>query len=233
MLLDDITFRNRNKEYGAFLIKKKYRKTVIISLIISTIIVLSLVTVQFFIDFKKRKNEKLLIPPKIIVAELIKLDIEQLKPKAAPLVIKEQEKQAIPEIRKDSTPIADTIKAKVDTLHAKNKEEAIKTNEPELYDDAKFVCGGNMLEFRMWFMQNFNYPDNPNIRKNEGRILLNFIVNTKGLIDSAWVITGIDPIIDAEAKRILFSSPRWKPCIIGGQPLKQLYQFPVYLVRRK
>jgi protein TonB len=231
MLLDDIVFRLKNKAYGAFLIRKKYRKTVVISLVLSIIIVFSLLTFQMFLDSKKQKTERLKLPPRIIAAELIKIDLDELKPKELEPPKKNDEKIPIPKFDKDSVVMADTSKTKPDTSK-KIVKETILNQQEEDFSDAKFICGGNMLAFRMWFMDNFKYPDNPNIRKNEGRILLQFIVNTKGYVDSVSVISGIDPVIDVEAKHVLLSSPRWKPCVLEGKRLKQLYLFPVYLVKK-
>jgi periplasmic protein TonB len=232
MIFDDITFKNRNKDYGAFWIRKKYRKTLVISTIISISIVLILLTIQIVLDLKKQSTERLKIPPKIIAAELVRLNLEELKPKDIEPAIKNEEKIVTPLIRKDSIQVNDTTKIRKDTTIKETKEALVNENN-ENFDDAKFSCEGNMLDFRMWFMENFKYPDNPKIRKNEGRILFNFIVNTKGFIDSVWVVSGIDPIIDSEALRLLQTSPRFKPCIFRGKPIKQLYQFPVYLVKRK
>jgi periplasmic protein TonB len=233
MILDDLVFRNRNKEYGAYRIRKKYRKTVIISLITSVLIVLLLLTFQAFLDFRKQKNEKLIIPPKVIAAELTVIDIEELKPKEVAQPFKNQVKPFIAELLHDSIKKADSVATKKDiTTERKNDEKIIQVEQAE-FNNSKFVCGGNMLAFRQWFMDNFKYPDDLNIKKTEGRILLYFIINSKGMIDSAWIVSGIDPAIDNEAKRVILTSPRWKPCIINGKPLKQMYQFPIYLVRRK
>jgi periplasmic protein TonB len=233
MILDDLVFRNRNKEYGAYRIRKKYRKTVIISLITSILIVLLLLTFQAFLDFRKQKNEKLIIPPKVIAAELTVIDIEELKPKEVAQPVKNQVKSFIPELLRDSIQKTDSIQTKRDTVTERKVEEIINQEEQITIEKSKFVCGGNMLAFRQWFMDNFKYPNDQNIKKTEGRILLYFIVNSKGMIDSAWIVSGIDPAIDNEAKRVILTSPRWNPCIINGKPLKQMYQFPIYLVRRK
>ena len=231
MLLDDIVFQLKNKTYGAFQIRKKYRKTVVISLIISIVIVLSLLTFQMFLDTKKQKTERLRLPPRIIAAELIKIDLEELKPKETELPKKSEEKIPNLKIEKDSVALADTATTIPDTSKRLAKESVAKQQEED-FSDAKFICGGNMLTFRMWFMENFKYPDDPNIRKNEGRILLQFIVNTRGFVDSVSVISGIDPAIDIVAKRVLLSSPRWKPCVVEGKRIKQLYLFPVYMVKK-
>ena len=44
---NDIVFRNRNKEYGAYLLRKKYSKNVVVSMLIGIIIIVTIIIVPY------------------------------------------------------------------------------------------------------------------------------------------------------------------------------------------
>lgn len=238
MLLDELVFKNRNKDYGAYDLKKQYYKYVLISLCISTCIFLFIFVLPLIIHINKQLTiEKFPKTTSTVALEMIKVDLENLEKEKKNLPKPVADKPIPEELPEENEP---NLAAVADSLHEQSEKKSISDSlqlEKEkqgqhIGSQGIFECGSNLLNFRMWFMENFKCPVDERIKKSEGRIMAVFTVNEDGIIDSVAIVSGIDPIIDNEAKRILLTAPRWKPCIVNGRKVKQLYHFPIYLVRK-
>ncbi|MDR1172313.1 MAG: energy transducer TonB, partial [Bacteroidales bacterium] len=54
-----------------------------------------------------------------------------------------------------------------------------------------------------------------------------FTINQKGELVDAKISRGVDPLLDAEALRVIRSSPKWTPGKQRGKTVKVKYTFPV------
>lgn len=241
MILDDIVFKNRNTNYGAYYIRKKYYKTVVISLIISIILFTVTSLLFLYLNYLRQINiEKFSKKPKIIAAELTHYNLEEIKTLTDENKIKSKKKSIRRPIfeKEEEKPNEQIIENKNNILQEQDSVNKTQDNtkeniDPRMKEKGIFECGSNLLEFRQWFVQNFQFPNDIRIRKNEGRIIAIFSVNENGIVDSVDIISGIDPIIDYEVKNLLLNSPRWKPCLVNGKETRQIYRFPVYFVRKR
>ena len=78
------------------------------------------------------------------------------------------------------------------------------------------------------FLQsNLRYPEAARSEKAEGRVIVRFVVNTKGKVEDAAVIKGVHPLLDAEALRIVGLLSGWLPGAQGGKPVNVWYMVPV------
>ncbi|MGC8802410.1 MAG: energy transducer TonB [Bacteroidales bacterium] len=233
MFIDESIFKN--KSYGAYVLRKKYYQFTLISFVVGTAIMLLIFSVPLLIQFKHQMNiEHTQLRPTQIPMELLDIPPEILKQEKEQLPTQQHERslqQDIPENKNNEealTPdVSDSLKTtSTDTLANESGKKVADIEE------GIFEYGSNLLNFRQWFIQNFQFPLDSKIRKTEGRAIAVFIVNENGYIDSVNIVSGIDPIIDSAIKNTLLNSPRWKPCIYNGKRVKQLYHFPVYLVRK-
>jgi len=238
MSWEDILFNNKNKEYGAYKLRKLYNKTLTLSLITSILIIMLFVLIPFIISLKKQYSDNFLIKTKIIAAELMPmeniklLEEEKLKPQLRKEVVinvpKPDEKASNP---KDSN---QNNADKSDTLQNKTSDK-FKANEgtgdENIEGDFLFTCGGDLSTFRHWFEDNFRYPKQLKLKGINDKIILQFCVNKKGYVDSIKILKGVDPLLDNEAKRVMMISPRWRPCIYFGRSVTFLYLFPIFITR--
>ena len=86
---------------------------------------------------------------------------------------------------------------------------------------------GGMAECMKWLGKNINYPTEAKEKGTQGRVIIQFVVEKDGSITEAKVARGVDPLLDAEALRVINSSPKWKPGKQGGQPVRVKYTIPV------
>jgi TonB family protein len=86
---------------------------------------------------------------------------------------------------------------------------------------------GGARAFYRYIKHNKHYPKDAHTRKIEGRVFISFVVGTDGSLSSIKIIRGVSTDIDAEALRLMKNSPKWKPRVQNGKPVKVLYTVPI------
>jgi protein TonB len=89
--------------------------------------------------------------------------------------------------------------------------------------DAEFPGGPD--KFMEYIKANFKMPKNSgDIR---GRVIVSFVIEKNGTIDSVKVMRGLSFDIDKEAKRVISQSPKWEPGMQFGTPVRVLFSVPI------
>ena len=86
---------------------------------------------------------------------------------------------------------------------------------------------GGMSAFIQWLTKNLRYPPTAQSQKRQGRVVVSFIVNRDGSISDEKVATAADPLLDAEAMRVVRMMPRWKAGIQNGKPCRTMVAVPI------
>ena len=71
-----------------------------------------------------------------------------------------------------------------------------------------------------WVYTYMKYPKEAVRNGIQGRVLVDFVIDEKGKIRDVKVLKGVDPLLDAEAVRIISASPDWKPGWLMGKKVK-------------
>ena len=80
----------------------------------------------------------------------------------------------------------------------------------------------------MKFLQvNIRYPKEAQAKGIQGRVIVQFVVNSDGSICDEKLIKSVDPQLDTEAIRVIRSMPNWKPGIQKGKPVRVRFTLPV------
>jgi TonB family protein len=87
--------------------------------------------------------------------------------------------------------------------------------------------GGSAGDFSLWVNENLKYPKSAYEAGAQGRVTLQFTIGKDGNVGDVKVLRGCHPDLDAEAIRVVSSSPAWTPGYVKGQPVKVTYTFPV------
>jgi len=93
--------------------------------------------------------------------------------------------------------------------------------------------GGDLNTFREWVMKRIKYPKVAAENYIQGTVYVSFVVNEKGEVADVKVIRSIDPLLDAEAVRVVKSSPKWTPGEQRGKRVQVKYVIPVRFVLGK
>ena len=75
--------------------------------------------------------------------------------------------------------------------------------------------------------KNIKYPTTAQENGIQGRVIVQFVVNTDGSITEPKVVRGVDPELDAEALRVISIMPKWKPGKQKGEAVRVKYTIPV------
>ena len=86
---------------------------------------------------------------------------------------------------------------------------------------------GGTQAFFDWIEKNQHYPLLARQRKIQGKVMVEFVVQTDGMLTDARVIKKMGSGLDEEAIRLIKSAPKWEPASFQGKPIKQKMVLPV------
>jgi periplasmic protein TonB len=97
---------------------------------------------------------------------------------------------------------------------------------PLEYDAAevKPECPGGNESFTKYFVRSFQMPE---VEGLAGEIKVRMVIGTDGKIGDIKVLRDLGEGTGKEAIRVLQSSPKWKPGMIGGKPVAVVYEFTI------
>ncbi len=71
-----------------------------------------------------------------------------------------------------------------------------------------------------WVYTYLKYPQAAIDNGIQGKVLVDFIIDEKGKVRDVKVLKGVDPLLDAEAVKVVEASPDWKPARVRGEKVK-------------
>ena len=81
-----------------------------------------------------------------------------------------------------------------------------------------------MIEF---LQTNMKYPEDAAKQKVEGRVMVQFVVETDGSVTDVHVAKQVFPSLDAEAIRVVQAMPKWTPGKDKGRVVRVKYNLPI------
>jgi len=82
-------------------------------------------------------------------------------------------------------------------------------------------------EVSVWLGQNMHYPAMAEENGIQGTVVCQFVVEKDGSISNVTVLRSADPLLDAEAVRVIRQMPLWSPGMKDGQPVRVRYTLPI------
>lgn len=86
---------------------------------------------------------------------------------------------------------------------------------------------GGKEALKSYVASSINYPAEVEKAGIQGRVHAAFIVEKDGSVTGARIIRTVDPLLDAEAMRIIRNMPKWTPGMQDGKPVRVKYLVPV------
>ncbi len=111
--------------------------------------------------------------------------------------------------------------------------EEAEEEEAEIFfivEDMPGFMGKGQDGFRTWIGQNLRYPEIAAENGISGRVFVQFVVEPNGSVTNVKVVRGVDPALDAEAVRVVKSSPKWTPGKQRGKAVRVSFTFPINFV---
>ena len=86
---------------------------------------------------------------------------------------------------------------------------------------------GGDAELMKYLQKNIKYPSICQEQGIQGRVIVQFVVNTDGSIVDAQVIKPVNPYLDKEALRVISTMPKWIPGKQRGKAVRVRFTVPV------
>lgn len=86
---------------------------------------------------------------------------------------------------------------------------------------------GSTNGLKQWLAENMKYPEEAIQNKEEGRVIVNFVVKEDGSIAQPKIANSVSRSLDAEALRLVANMPKWIPASQDGQPCAIEYSLPI------
>jgi periplasmic protein TonB len=243
---DDIVFEDRNKEYGAYKLRKKYNRTVIIALGIG-VVILATAVITPYLNAKASENRSKRAERQVeIKMENLNTPTEAAPPPPPPPpppadVVQQQ--RYIPPVVVDSIKpedvkqlmTADQAQTEVTNkdvveVQAQVKEEVQEAEaEPEPFvvvEEMPMFPGGD-AELLKYIAEHTQYPEIAKENNIQGKVIVRFCVTAKGGVSQVSILKGVDPELDKEAIRVVNTLPAFKPGKQGGKPVPVWYMVPI------
>lgn len=247
---DELIFENRNKEYGAYMLRKKYSTRLLISVMIGTLLAVMAVVIPYIGVITKKQdtgNEKKtryvyvqmekMTPPKeeIIVPPVGAPPPPSSAPSVkyiAPVVV-----DTVMATEKPQPTVADVQAAPPDnnteelTVVSTGAQEELIGSQEGNNNDEPFILvevkptfkGGDIEKFREWVQKRVVYPQQAQDNGIQGRVYLTFVIERDGSVSNVQVTRGVDPLLNNEAVKGIQSSPKWTPGLQRGRPVRVRY----------
>lgn len=113
-------------------------------------------------------------------------------------------------------------------------KQAAEVKQPEVTGDEIFqvveeqpMFPGGMEELMKYLQKEIKYPKEALEKKTQGRVIVQFVVEKDGSITEAKVMKPVDPLLDAEALRVVNAMPNWKPGKQRGEAVNVRFTLPV------
>lgn len=86
---------------------------------------------------------------------------------------------------------------------------------------------GGEQELLKFINDNIKYPKIAQENGIQGRVIASFVVNKDGSVTDYEVVRGVDPVLDAEALRVISIFPEWTPGKQRGETVRVKYTVPI------
>src|SRR5450631_1117561 len=252
----DIIFDGRNKQYGAYELRKTYNNRLRTALFVMGGLVLVLVAgylisnlegnkkaaqqvvqdVQLEDIKEEKKNEP--PPPPPPPKEPPKVEMAKFTP---PKIVKDEEVKAEekpPEVEKlEDTKIGDVNQKGIqdDNITAppsdnKGVVEAPKDNTD--YDktftkvEIESDYPGGTAAWQRYLQKNLQYPEEAQNAEVQGQVVVKFIVDKEGKVSDVEAISGPNELRE-EAMRVIRKSGAWTPAVQNGRKVKSYKSQPI------
>jgi len=242
---DDIVFVDRNKEYGAYTLRKKYNKTVIFAMAIGIIILATAIIAPYLnakaVSNNAKKEREVLITMENLEAPTENVapppppppppaDVVQQQAYTAPVVvdsIKPEEETSLMTADEAQTEIKDVEVMELPTEVKEEVKEEEAEPEPFVVVEEMPMYPGGDVELLKYIGEHTQYPEVAKENNIQGRVIVRFCVTAKGGVSQVRILKGVDPELDAEAIRVVNTLPAFKPGKQGGQPVPVWYMVPI------
>ena len=242
---DDIVFKDRNMEYGAYVLRKKYFLNISVSLFAGIVILTSGVIISYLKEKVSVKNinhsdrqveiklenlqqpDEIIIPPPPLPPQPVSVFqqiryippvvLDSVKPDDTTKLLTNDE--AFEKVKNEKVEIKQDIKEELHEVEARP--------EPFVHVEEMPVPEGGEAGLLRYISDNLIYPTLAKENNIQGRVVVRFCVTSSGGVDLVSIIKSVDPELDKEAIRVIKSLHPFKPGRNEGKPVPVWFSLPI------
>lgn len=233
---EDLIFENRNKEYGAYVIRQKYSDSMLQGVMIS------MGAAMLLLLFSVTVNKKAIVTPVIKDPITVTFDSQpHIKPTLTPKTPQPPQKASTPnlppkpvthevaDIPFEQTPTspgtegAENTTGPVTTGSESSGTEitvaAPAENKVYIVVEKMPLYNGGQEAMMKFLSKKLKYPRRSEINKIEGTVYVQFVISADGSITQVELVKGVDKDCDKEAMRVIQLMPAWTPGFQNNMPV--------------
>jgi periplasmic protein TonB len=123
-------------------------------------------------------------------------------------------------------PNADIV---IDEPVGNSDQKAVTEDVNKVYDVVEVLpqFPGGLDKFGAYLAKTIKYPAVDRENNLQGKVVMQFVVERDGSLTDIKAIRGPSEAMKEEAIRVLRGSPKWKPGIQNGRPVRAQYTVPI------
>jgi len=242
----ELVYQYRNRDYGSYQLRKRYAKTLLISGVVGTVVILLIALIPFFIYMVRDLNSDFNVeyiyeveyipfapPENLELVELAKAHSEMPdEPQVAPIISdtitpEEEKKPLEPDAEKEEDDPEDADTASYGTGGDEiGQQPGTDTAVVTTIDVYPRYPGG--VEARLYYLRrHVVYPKDAVDKGIHGVVMVLFVIEADGSITNVAVSQGIGGGCDKEAIRVARGMPKWTPGKRSGRPVRVMVKMPI------
>lgn len=255
---NELVFADKNKTYGAYQLRTKYGRTLLISGLIGTgMLVLAIVIPMLMTAITREKKEKVLSNEQIMIDQNLEDMKKELPPPPPPppppteppkietakFVETEIVDEEVKEEIKTQEELTDTKVGQTDQKGDDEGEivipedkgsgsgpvEEVKQEPFTIVEEMPSFQGGEVAMMK-WIQSHVQYPQYEKEADISGKVFVRFVVQPDGTVANVQVVRGVSKGLDKEAIRVVSAMPKWNAGKQGGRSVPVYFSLPINFV---
>ncbi|HET6227104.1 MAG TPA: TonB family protein [Bacteroidia bacterium] len=255
---NELVFADRNKLYGAYELRRRYKRNVALSLAITTLTLAALVSVPYILDYLNRQKEEEVVAVDITPTDLTAPPpIDETEPPppppppppvmetvkfTPPVVTDEEVVEDPPPVQTEETPQISTVtqegSGEEEIVIPENTGGGVVESAPEqiftvVEQPATFPGGEAAMQ--KWIANRIDqkgYPPQEKEAGISGTCYVTFVVEKDGSITDIKLLRGVSggPGYNKLAQEVVKEMPAWKPGKQNGHEVRVQFNLPIRFV---
>lgn len=245
-LRNELVFAERNKAYGAFVLRRDYVRRLAMAVAASVAVFgIAIGTPKIVAALGSGDDD---VQAKKIVdvnLELFEEENKEEPPPPPPVepppppkieTVQFTALEAVDEPVEEPPPTQEQLQetvAATETQEGEKVDEApppvVESDEPVLFAavEEKPTFPGGEAAFYKYLEKNMQYPEMEKEQGIKGKVWVDFLIDKNGEVADVKIARGVSPGLDKEALRVMKAMPAWSPGKQNGRPVKVKYTLPI------
>jgi TonB family protein len=97
----------------------------------------------------------------------------------------------------------------------------------DIPDSSAYFQTKDLRELMRYISRNVNYPQYAIEHDFQGKVYLQFVIDSDGSVKYVSIVKGKSTCLDRESIRVISNMPKWIPAYKDGKPVPSIYRLPI------